>query len=124
MNCSRCHGLMVEDDLIDLRDRITSYNVCYTKLLRTLLVASVVYWVVPEHAGSRHPETLSEQVKGIRQILGSRVFWRIAPWTIASQAVFLSVQGLWSGPWLRDVAGYGRMEVADTLLLIAVAMIA
>ncbi len=90
----------------------------------TLLVASVVYWVVPEHAGSRHPETLSEQVKGIRQILGSRVFWRIAPWTIASQAVFLSVQGLWSGPWLRDVAGYGRMEVADTLLLIAVAMIA
>ena len=90
----------------------------------TLLVAAAVFWIVPEHSGSHHEETLADQMRGIRQIMGSRVFWRIAPWTIASQAVFLSVQGLWSGPWLRDVAGYSRMAVADTLFLIAVAMIA
>jgi predicted MFS family arabinose efflux permease len=41
-----------------------------------------------------------------------------------SQAAFMAIQGLWSGPWLRDVAGFERATVAHVLLTIAVAMVA
>ena len=36
----------------------------------------------------------------------------------------MAIQGLWSGPWLRDVAGFERTVVAHVLLTIAVAMVA
>jgi MFS family permease len=41
-----------------------------------------------------------------------------------SQASFLAIQSLWSGPWLTDVAGLGRGEAAHLLMLIAISMIA
>jgi predicted MFS family arabinose efflux permease len=57
-------------------------------------------------------------------VLQSRNFWRIAPFTTFSQAAFLAIQGLWAGPWLRDVAGLQRSTVAVNLLLVAAAMVA
>jgi predicted MFS family arabinose efflux permease len=87
-----------------------------------LLAAMTVYWVVPEQPRKKTVESFSEQWRGIRQVLTSRRFWRIAPWAVTAQAAYLSIQGLWSGPWLRDVAGYGRNEVAGMLWWIAVAM--
>lgn len=90
----------------------------------TLVVAATVFWVVPEKdPGSQHL-TFGEQLRGILQVFSSMTFWRIAPVTTVSQAGFLSIHGLWSGPWLRDVAGFQRSEVAGALLLVAVAMIA
>jgi len=90
----------------------------------TLVVAATVFWVVPEkNPGSEHL-TFRQQLQGISQVFTSMTFWRIAPVTTLSQAGFLSIHGLWSGPWLRDVAGYQRNEVAGALLLVATAMIA
>lgn len=39
-------------------------------------------------------------------------------------SIFLAIQGLWGGPWLRDLAGLNRGEVAEHLLWIAAAMVA
>jgi predicted MFS family arabinose efflux permease len=36
----------------------------------------------------------------------------------------MAIQGLWAGPWLRDVAGLERSTMASYLLLIAAAMVA
>jgi len=44
--------------------------------------------------------------------------------TVMSQTAFLAIQGLWSGPWLRDVAGLEREMIAQILFMIAAAMIA
>jgi len=63
-------------------------------------------------------------VRGIGTVYKSPVFWRIAPWSVTSQAAFMAIQTLWAGPWLRDVAGYDRMAMARGLLLIAAAMVA
>jgi sugar phosphate permease len=41
-----------------------------------------------------------------------------------SQAGFMAVQGLWAGPWLRDVAALDRAGAAACLSISAVAMIA
>ena len=88
----------------------------------TVAVALLVFWVVPEKTQDQG-STLRDQVQGVISVFSSPDFWRIAPLTTASQAAFMSLQGLWSGPWLRDVAHLDRASVAAVLLWIAVAMI-
>ncbi|MBC2710198.1 MAG: MFS transporter [Desulfosarcina sp.] len=89
----------------------------------TLLVAVAVYTVVPEKPSSGAAESLKDQLQGVKTVFTSLEFWRAAPLTTLSQASFLSIQGLWAGPWLKDVAGLERMAVANVLLWVAVAMI-
>ncbi|MFZ1954164.1 MAG: MFS transporter [Desulfobacterales bacterium] len=89
----------------------------------TLVIAALVFFMVPERAVAGRELRFGEQVRGIKRVFSSLVFWRIAPWTTLSQATFLSIQGLWAGPWLRDVAGYDRQQTAGTLFLVAVAMV-
>lgn len=89
----------------------------------TLAVAAAVFFVVPEKKIEQHGDSIKEQIQGIIQVFSSLTFWRIAPLTVMSQAAFLAIQGLWSGPWLRDVAGFERDMIARVLLMIAVAMV-
>jgi len=90
----------------------------------TLEAALAIFLVVPEGESHRSQESLRQQLQGLRTIFTSRAYWRLAPWAILAQAAYLSIQGLWSGPWLRDVAGLDRAAAADILFLIALAMIA
>ena len=89
----------------------------------TLVVAAIVFWVVPEKDPGGEHLKFGEQLRGITEVFSGMTFWRIAPAATMSQASFLSIHGLWSGPWLRDVAGLDRSEVAGVLLLVAAAMI-
>jgi len=93
----------------------------------TILISAVIYFVVPrrdEGAPEGGHATFKEQISGIGQVFTSPMFWWIAPLTVMSQATFLAIQSLWSGPWLRDVGGLAREDVATHLLLVAVAMVA
>jgi predicted MFS family arabinose efflux permease len=90
----------------------------------TIAAALCIYLVVPEKAGARSGETMREQLQGIKAVFTSRTFWSIAPWAFTAQSAYLSIIGLWSGPWLRDIAGYERMTVANTLMGVSIAMIA
>ena len=99
-------------------------GVFFMLALLTLAVAAAVFFVVPEKKAATHSDSLKDQLKGIVRVFSSLTFWRIAPLTIMSQASFMAIQGLWSGPWLRDVAGFERTAVAHVLLAIAVAMVA
>jgi len=92
--------------------------------LVTIAVAAAVFWIVPERKVDDNGDTLKEQIQGVIHVFASLTFWRIAPLTVTSQATFLAVQGLWSGPWLRDVAGFERGVVAHVLMIIAAAMVA
>jgi len=92
--------------------------------ITTLAVAAVIYCVVPERKEAQKTSGLKEQLQGVLEVFLSSEFWRVAPLTTLSQASFLSIQSLWAGPWLRDVAGMERMAVAKVLLLIATAMVA
>jgi len=89
----------------------------------TLIVAFIVWLVVPEKNFPGSGETLREQLTGIGEVFTDRTFWRIAPWAVTGQAAYLSIYGLWSGPWLRDVASYDAMTIANTLMGVALAMI-
>jgi len=89
----------------------------------TLAVAAAVFFIVPEKKIEQTGDSIKEQLQGIIQVFSSLTFWRIAPLTVMSQASFLAIQGLWSGPWLRDVAGFEREMIARILFMIAAAMV-
>lgn len=96
----------------------------------TLLSGILVYTVVPERSAAQKQQTDNPNTKlgdawaGVKEVFSSRLFWRVAPLCMLSQAAFTSIVGLWSGPWLRDVGGVERDQVALYLFWIATAMIA
>ncbi|MDT8378530.1 MAG: MFS transporter [Desulfotignum sp.] len=89
-----------------------------------VLMAVTVITVVPDAGKKPVSETFSRQIQGVFQVFRSLTFWRIAPLTMLSQAGFMSVQGLWAGPWLRDVASLDRAGTAACMSFSALAMIA
>ena len=90
----------------------------------TILVAVIVFLAVPEKKGTIPTEPLGKQLSGIKDVFTSLKFWQAAPIMTMSQASFLSIQGLWAGPWLRDVARMDRADSTSVLFWIAVSMIA
>jgi len=117
-------GALAATTPVELALKLTDWRGVFLAVaVLTVIAAALVYLVVPEKAGSRSEETLAEQCAGIRTVFASPIFWRIVPWAVAAQAAYLSILGLWSGPWLRDVAGYPRMAVANTLMGLSLAMI-
>ena len=89
----------------------------------TAIVSLSVFFIVPDKPIAHSGSTLKQHIQGIGQVFKSRTFWSIAPWAVTSQATSGSVLGLWSGPWLRDVANFSRDDVATTLSLVAVGLI-
>ena len=95
----------------------------FALMLATLLAAALVFLVVPEKPDEGHGESLQKQLQGIREVFTSSRFWRTAPLTTMTQAAFMAIQGLWAGPWLREISRLDRPAVAETLFWIAVAMV-
>lgn len=89
----------------------------------TLVAALIIATVVPERPDGRPRQSLRRQLSGVRAVFASGLFRRVAPLTVAAQATFLAIQSLWAGPWLLDVAGFDRGQVAAHLLAIAAAMV-
>ncbi|GGX98517.1 membrane protein [Litchfieldella qijiaojingensis] len=101
---------------------MTTWRVLFVGLAMACVVAAAVLWcVVPEKTNMARVEPLSQQVAALNRILRSSVFWRFAPAAMVFPGATMAVQGLWAGPWLRDVAGLDRNEVAHHLLLLALA---
>ena len=89
----------------------------------TFIVAVAIFVIVPERESHGSVGNLRTQLRGLIRIYSDSYFWRIAPVTVLSQTAFLAVQGLWAGPWLKDVAGLSRAEVANHLFFTAAAMV-
>lgn len=91
----------------------------------SLIVAAALWLAVPEPRRDDAPSSdWREPWRGVAMIFRSAIFWRIAPGSVISQATFLAIQGLWAGPWLRDVAGLDRPAAAQLLLWVAAGMVA
>jgi MFS family permease len=118
-------GALAATTPVEAALQVTNWRGIFTGLaILTILIAAAVYAVVPEKERERQGEGLRVQLEGVKQVFTSMEFWRTAPLTTMSQAGFLSIQGLWAGPWLRDVARLERMAVAQVLFGVAVAMVA
>ena len=85
----------------------------------SVLAALLVFFVVPEKRLPGQGATLRAQLAASAPSSRSVAFWRIALALVVCHAGYLSLQGLWLGPWLYDVAGENRSAVANYLLLTA-----
>jgi predicted MFS family arabinose efflux permease len=86
----------------------------------TLVVAAGIVLVVPERREPRSRASVRELLGGFLVIYRDPGFWRVAVVSMTVPASSLAVQGLWVAPWLRDVAGMSRADVAGTLSLMAI----
>ena len=88
----------------------------------TVMMSAWLFFGVPDEPGIVHPERMSVQLAGIRQVLGNRHFWRYAPLGFAQVGGFMAVQSLWSSAWMIHVNGFTRSEAADHLAAMSMAM--
>lgn len=84
--------------------------------------AVVIFTSVPDKPRAHDAEPLSAVARGVAHVFKNKAFWSIAPFSVAHQGTYLSIQSLWAGPWLRDVAGLEGQAVASYLLTLALAM--
>jgi predicted MFS family arabinose efflux permease len=102
---------------------VTDWRTLFFGLAGATVLASLFIWsAVPERTVAT-AGNLGQQVRILSSVLRSAKFWRVAPITVTAQASFLAYQSLWTGPWLRDVAGLDAETTAAILFLVAGAMI-
>ncbi|MCW8861688.1 MAG: MFS transporter [Rhodospirillales bacterium] len=118
-------GALAATTPVEAALQITDWRGVFMVLaVMSVVIAALVLAMVPKRDDPPHDTHFKEQLQGLKSVFVSPVFWSIAPWTVASQATFLAIQGLWAGPWLRDVAGLPRGEVATVLFIVAASMVA
>lgn len=88
----------------------------------TVLVSAVIWLVVPREAPDEHRGETPRG--GFRDVFTDPELWRFAPLVVFAQAAFLSIQGLWIGTWLRDVAELPVLEASNIMALTTIAMVA
>ncbi len=87
----------------------------------TLVASAIVFFVAPDRKNAYDIGSTKDQLLGALSVYRSAIFWRIALGSVLPQAFNMSVQGLWAGPWLSDVAGLERTSVAMHLLMLGIA---
>jgi predicted MFS family arabinose efflux permease len=90
----------------------------------TVAASSLVIMVAPDKRTGHKNLSLVQQISGLGSVLKSLVFWRAAPLTCMMLGTFGGVSTLWTGPWLRDVAGLSGTDVTNVLLYLYIAFIA
>ncbi len=93
-------------------------------LALSLVVAAWIWLSVPDRGpGAAPPKRgLGQEAREFIRIFSHPAFLRLAPSVIVMAAVNFTYQGLWAGPWLRDVGGLGDEARAGVLLAYAVGL--
>ncbi len=117
-------GAMVATAPVERVVAWTGWRPVFLVLAAACVASALLIWrLVPDRdLGDGGRATVREQVAALSGIFGSDAFWRAAPIALVSQGASLAVGGLWAAPWLRDVAGFERAEIGQSLLLFALAI--
>ena len=95
-------------------------GLCGLSLAASLLLA----FLGPRQRPDGNGERLDQQLRGVITVFTNARFLRLAPLCVAAMGSTLAVQGLWAGPWLRDVAGLTPAAAASMLSVMALFMLA
>ncbi len=94
----------------------------------TALLAGFFFLVArdapPDHPyHERDPETLLQVARGLGKILYTRDLCLVFPMVAVGYASFISIVGLWGGPYLYEVYGLDSIARGNVLSLMALSMI-
>jgi|TARA_Y100000031_G_scaffold137578_1_gene162641 MFS family permease len=116
-------GAMAATVPVEVALGVTDWRGVYVVLgLATFASAVLVFFLVPTRPMDPPSGGPLKQFRDLGHVYRDRLFWRIAPVCVVTPGTTMAIQGLWAGPWLRDVAGLDRAAVANHLFIMAVAM--
>jgi MFS family permease len=103
--------------------RATFLVVAGVVVIGALLVAVVVREDDPDHAHPAHHETLRESLAGVAEVARMHSFVPLFLMNLMSYSSYVLIIGLWGGPYLAHVYGYGLTARGDLLMLPALSHI-
>ena len=107
---------------VELALRVIDWRTLFLVLAGYAVCASAaIFLVVPEKATRPPQGSLRGQIAAVWTILRNRGFWSIGLAAAFVQGVAIGLLGLWAGPWMRDVAGLDRADMARDLLFVSAA---
>jgi len=89
----------------------------------TFASAVLVFAVVPRSKEPTERIPLPKLTREVGAIATSAALWRIAPLSATSQLGMLAVLSLWTGPWLREVAGLSSSSAAAWLSALSIGLV-
>jgi predicted MFS family arabinose efflux permease len=114
-------GMVAATVPVEFAVKHTDWRTVFLALAVLSIAAStMILLVVPERPGAHPQVPIKAQLTGLRTVFSDAWFWRFALAAGAVQSTNMAIQGLWAGPWLRDVAGLDRDAVAVQLLALAI----
>jgi len=97
------------------------------------LVAGLLWIVVrdtPAQAGFKGPDLphslppgRQALMPGVRMVLSNRRGWLLAAWLFLDNGIFFSFAGLWAGPFLKHVHGFGQTGTGTVLAMVSLGLI-
>lgn len=90
--------------------------------LATIVVAALVYVLVPEDRESTCAPDPAQGTLSLKTVYRDPRFWRIAPLSAACIGSSWAMQSLWAGAWLADVEGFDRQDLVTQLFQMALAL--
>lgn len=88
-----------------------------------ILVALVVREDAADRTDIGKHETLRESLRGVLEVTRMPSFWPVFLMNVVAYSSYVLIVGLWGGPFLSDVYGYGLTARGDLLMLPAISHI-
>ena len=93
----------------------------------TLALTAVIHFTVSDGPGGRaggkaEPETLAESLAGLWEVVRMPELRRIYVMGVCFTAPFMTIGGLWAGPYFTDVQGLSHENASMVLLILVVAL--
>jgi len=95
----------------------------------TILLGFLVFWILRgEKTENRRISSSFDKpemgiFQSIRLIIGSLAFWQFGVVAFFRYGVFVSLQGLWLGPYLIYIKGFSPVQTGNLLILLAIGVI-
>jgi predicted MFS family arabinose efflux permease len=92
-----------------------------------IALAAIAVWLVVRDAPPGHPflertpEPPRQMLQGLMEVLRNRRLWPILVLNFCSYACTFTIQGLWGGPYLREVHGLSPIAAGNVLLTAVIA---
>lgn len=95
--------------------------------LIAILLSFLVLWILKGEkmaGGSSSPNALHQPAMGvfhsIRLVVGTLAFWQFGAVAFFRYGIFVSLQGLWLGPYLIYIKGFSPVLAGNLLILLAI----
>ena len=99
-------GALVATTPLEAALHLTDWRGVFVGLsVAVMVVSAAIFTVVPDKPAQPTGQSLLQQIAGIGTVLSNARFWRVTPLATALYASAMSLQGLWLGPFSRDVLG-------------------